>query len=114
VTLKNNIQLRTELLKSHLSGTVSVYITSMCILSTDPPPVCRLESTEGFNTRLHAWPIAMDQYSAFINSSVRTECSKYSCSGQFGAAHNWIFGIDEKESIFSVIFLVFREGSEKV
>ena len=124
--LKNNNQLRAELMKSHLSGTVSVNNTSLCILSTDPPPVGRLESTKGFNTRLvviitipmlwgtHAWPIAIDQYSAFINSSDLTGCSEYSCSGQFVAAHNLIFGIDEKKSIFIVIFLVYREVSEKV
>lgn len=129
MTRKNNNQLRqlrAELMKSHLSGIVSAYITSLCFLSTDPPSVYRLESTEGFNTRLvviitirmlwgtHAWPIAIDQFPAFINSSVLTECSEYSCSGQFVTAHNRIFGIDEKKSIFIVIFLVFQEGSEKV
>ena len=114
-------------MKSHLSGTVSTCNTSLCCLSVKPPPVCRLESTEGFNTRLvaiitirmlwgsQAWPIAIDQYSALINSSVLTRRTEYPWSGQIVAANYWIFGIDEKIEYFHCyLHYVFRERSEKV
>ena len=82
MALNNNNQLRTQLIRSCLAGTVSTYDISLSTLSAGPSPVWRLQTAKGFNRKLsgannhaHAvkYPgmaaIAINQYSSFINST---------------------------------------------
>jgi hypothetical protein len=82
VALNNHNQLRTQLIRSCLAGTVSTYDLSLFTLSAGSSPVWRLQPAQGFNRKLsgankhaHAvkYPgmtaIAINQYSSFINST---------------------------------------------